>query len=185
MADSFEPLATPEARVLVLGTVPSRESLRLGQYYANPRNVFWRIMMELFGDGAEGGADARSGDGGELDHAARARLVARSGVALWDVLASARREGSSLDAKIERHTEVANDIAGFLEAHSAVTHVFLNGAKAAEVFERRVAQTLPVGRVRVRRLPSTSPANAATSYADKLAAWRAVADAADGGSRRR
>jgi double-stranded uracil-DNA glycosylase len=164
--ESFDWVAAADARVLVLGTMPSAESLRLGQYYANPRNAFWRIMSDLFGGSAD------------LDYPARLELVVRSGVALWDVLAFARREGSSLDARIERGSEVANDIAGFLREHPRVTTVVLNGSKASQLFDRHIAQTLSPNQIEVTRLPSTSPANAAMSYAAKLNAWRAVADAA-------
>ncbi len=167
MAESFDWVALPDARVLVLGTVPGAESLRLGQYYANPRNAFWRIMGDLF--------DAYPA----LDYQARLDAITRWGIALWDVLASASREGSSLDSKIVPGSEILNDIAGFLREHPQVSHVFLNGSKAEELFVRCIEPTLTSGVVEVRRLPSTSPANASLRYADKLEAWRAVLNPLD------
>jgi len=48
-AKGFEAKATPSAKVLVLGTLPGEESIRRGEYYANPRNAFWRSVESLLG----------------------------------------------------------------------------------------------------------------------------------------
>ena len=87
----FPPVSRANARVLVLGTLPGVKSLRQGQYYANRHNAFWRIMAELTGVAAD------------APYAARLEGLTKSGVALWDVCAAARREGS-LDADIERQS---------------------------------------------------------------------------------
>ena len=158
MKRSFPPVVGPRPRVLVLGSLPGEASLRLGQYYGHPRNAFWELMGEALGE------DLRS-----LPYRRRlARLKAR-GVALWDMVASARRRGS-LDAAIrdERHNEVAR-----LIAETGVKAVFLNGGKAAAAFRRACGE--PEG-VKVTVLPSSSPANASIPYARKRAAWRAIAD---------
>ena len=39
MINGFDPIATPDARVLILGTVPSQRSLEAGEYYAHPQNA--------------------------------------------------------------------------------------------------------------------------------------------------
>ncbi len=166
MIRGFDPIAGPDARVLVLGTIPSRRSLELGQYYGHSRNAFWPIMRALFAGGAE------------LDYPARCAMLVRAGVALWDVLHAAERDGS-LDSSIAPPSEVPNNVAGFLAAHPGVGTVFFNGAKAEALFRRHVAGALPPNpHLRFRRLPSTSPANAGTTMAAKLEAWRAVATAA-------
>ena len=169
--EGFPPIARPDAGVLVLGTMPSAASLEAGEYYAHPRNAFWGIMATLFG------FDARA------PYADRCAALRDAGVALWDVLGACRRAGS-LDTAIEPGTVVVNDFAGFFGAHPAVTRVFFNGGKAAELFRRRVpAAAVPAWVRETRQLPSTSPTNARLRFADKLAAWGVVAAAAEDGAR--
>src|ERR1700739_37144 len=70
---SFPPVVYGRARVLVLGTLPGEESLRVQQYYAHPRNLFWPILFALFETPLAAGYEAK------LVFARRQR------VALWDV----------------------------------------------------------------------------------------------------
>ena len=155
---SFEPIATPNARVLILGSMPGVASLEAGQYYAHPQNAFWRIMGELVGAGLE------------KPYEERARILKANGVALWDVLQSCIRPGS-LDADIR--DEVPNDFAAFFASHPRITHIGLNGGKAAASFRKHAARDCPE-QVIVASLPSTSPAHAARSVAEKCALWRAA-----------
>ncbi|NTW53156.1 MAG: DNA-deoxyinosine glycosylase [Chlorobiaceae bacterium] len=165
MADCFEPVARADARVLVLGSVPGEESIRQQRYYGHGRNAFWPLMERLLGDGSS------------LDYPARLALLMDSGIALWDVLASATRTGS-LDSAIVAGSEVPNDIVGFLDSHPKITHIFFNGAKAEESFKRHNGKRITDGRVQLVRLPSTSPANAAINFDAKLQAWIVVVDTA-------
>jgi len=43
------PIVDDGANALILGNMPSVISLGAQQYYANPRNSFWRITAEIFG----------------------------------------------------------------------------------------------------------------------------------------
>ena len=161
MIRGFPPIAASDARVLILGTAPSVRSLAEGQYYAHPQNAFWRIMEELFAEGAH------------LAYDERAELLGRAGVAVWDVLHAAEREGS-LDSAIISKTAVPNDIRGFLQDHPQIHCVFFNGAEAERLFRMHFATVFARPDLRFERLPSTSPANAATSFDAKLEAWRVV-----------
>ena len=157
----FAPIARRDARILILGTLPGVESLRRGEYYAKPRNAFWPVMGELFGAGLD------------LPYLERLDVLKNAGLALWDVCASARREGS-LDSAI-RDVE-ANDFATFFLGHPDIRLICFNGRSAAGFFERLAAPGL-VGAahdIPRRVLPSTSPAHAAMRFGDKLAAWRAA-----------
>ena len=161
----FEPIVGREPRVLVLGTVPSELSLEKGQYYAHPRNDFWRIMERLFSGGRP------------LEYAERVEMLKQAGVALWDVLREADRIGS-LDANIKK--PVPNDIAGILRSRPSIHAVFFNGAAAERLFSRYVFATTTDSALRFVRLPSTSPVNASISFALQLGAWDAVRVAATG-----
>ena len=92
-----------------------------------------------------------------------------SGVALWDSAASCRRRGS-LDSAI-RAAQI-NDIPAFLAAHASLRAVLCNG-KAAHRLLTRAYPALPCP---VRALPSTSPAAASLSFAEKLALWSRAFD---------
>ena len=162
-SQGFPPIARDDARVLILGSLPGQESLRRHEYYAQPRNAFWTIMDSLVGAGPQ------------LPYAARVRRLAACGIALWDVCATALRAGS-LDASIVAGSVVANDLAAFLARHPRIGLVCFNGRTAAALYRRHVLPTLaPAPRaLPLLELPSTSPAHAALTPADKLARWRAV-----------
>jgi hypoxanthine-DNA glycosylase len=154
---SFPPIIGDEAHTLILGNMPSVNSLAAQQYYATPQNAFWRIMAALFDFDATAPYENRV-----------ARLRDR-GIAVWDVLRSCRRVGS-LDSAVEPDSMVANDFPRLFGAHPEIQRVFFNGAAAEKNFNRlvRVAPDL-----RYRRLPSTSPAQT-MKFEEKLSAWRVV-----------
>ncbi len=170
-SESFAPIAAPGAWVLVLGSLPGKRSLAEQQYYAQPQNAFWKIMGELF--------DA----GPELPYAERTKVLLHRSIALWDVVASAEREGS-LDSSIVGSSVVVNDFRGLFRAHRDIALVCFNGAKAAELYERRVLPSLngEFDHIRYERLPSTSPAHAAMRFEEKLARWSIVRDAVESGA---
>lgn len=159
---SFEPIETKNAEILILGSMPGRASLAAGQYYAHTQNAFWRIVSELLK------FDVAS------PYAVRIAALKSARIALWDVLQSCTREGS-LDAMIERDTEIANDFQTFFQTHTKITQVFFNGAKAESCFNRHALREIETGPISYLRLPSTSPANASMSLAQKISAWRVIA----------
>jgi len=83
----FLPVASHDAKILILGSMPSRESLRQQQYYAHPRNAFWPIMAKTLGfDGSR-------------PYPERLEALKAHHIALWDVAGQCVRPGS-LDADI-------------------------------------------------------------------------------------
>ncbi len=141
-------------RVLILGSFPSEKSLDTGEYYANTRNQFWRLLGALLGFDAQ------------LPYAERIDAVTGAGVALWDVVHSCRRVGS-LDANIDRKTLVINDFNAFLAEHPTIERGLVNGLTAYTLFQQADV-ALPA-----TRLPSSSGA-LTMSFTEKLAAWRVV-----------
>jgi hypoxanthine-DNA glycosylase len=162
---SFPPIARRDARVLILGTAPGMQSLARRQYYGHPQNAFWRIMGELFGAGLD------------VPYAQRRRLLIERNIAVWDVLLECERPGS-MDHHIAAATLQVNDFAAFFRRHRQIERVYFNGGTAESLFRRHVLNSLGErsDSVQFTRLPSTSPAHAGRSFAQKLAVWKVVAE---------
>jgi double-stranded uracil-DNA glycosylase len=159
---SFPPISDPASRLLILGSMPGKASLRAKQYYAHPQNAFWRIIAALF----ELDADA--------PYEMRVDALRENGIALWDVMKSCTR-ASSLDSDVVESSIVPNAFPSFLRSHPRIGTICFNGAKAEQSFQRYALPRLGArGDLAYYRLPSTSPAHASLSFAKKLAAWRAV-----------
>jgi hypoxanthine-DNA glycosylase len=162
-AEGFPPIAESGAKVLVLGTLPGGMSLEKGEYYAQPRNSFWRIMADLFGVATD------------LPYSVRTQRIAGYGVALWDVCKTAYRPGS-LDASIRAGSEQPNDFTTLYGEHRLIKVICFNGAKAGAMYKNKVLPELPseFKEMKSAVLPSTSAANAAMPYSDKLRLWSIV-----------
>ena len=163
--DAFPPVAREDARVLILGSMPSVASLREGFYYGHPRNAFWRIMADVFASPLP------------TDIPAKRALLVDNGVALWDALQSCEREGS-LDSAIRDPRP--NDFTALFAACPGIRRVLFNGTAARTLFLRHCGGALQ-GRDWLQ-LPSTSPAYT-LSYERKLAQWRAALDPQNGTAR--
>jgi TDG/mug DNA glycosylase family protein len=158
----FPPIASGMPRVLILGTMPGKVSLRERQYYAHPQNAFWRIIGGILGFDPASPYDAR------------VAAVQSAGVAVWDVLKSCIRQ-SSLDSAIDASSVLPNDFAAFFAEYPRIRRVCFNGAKAEALYLRYVRPRLPADpEVDYLRLPSTSPANASLPLPEKVRAWQAI-----------
>jgi hypoxanthine-DNA glycosylase len=151
----LEPLVNQYTRVLILGTFPGEESLRQREYYANPNNLFWKIMGDLL-------QQHLSVIG--YDH--RTQELLNKHIGIWDVVKSCRRTGS-LDERIQDPT--LNFFFPLKRLAPRLQKVCFNGHEAAKYAG---TQTFEDMGYKVAVLPSTSPANAGMSYPEKLAKWR-------------
>lgn len=154
--NSFPSISNNEAKVLILGTMPGVQSLKLNQYYGHDRNAFWKIVFTLFDEPFS------------IVYEDRKNLLLKNNIAVWDVLKACIRKGS-LDSAIEQ--EVPNDFNAFLEAHPHIEHIFFNGQQAAKYFRKYVTVS---EKYTLFTLPSTSPANAGMPFEQKLAAWQGI-----------
>lgn len=153
---SFPPIVGPETRLLILGSLPGDRSLAAQRYYAHPQNQFWRLMS---------GVIAR--DLVVLDYEARLAALLEAHIGLWDVVASARREGST-DAAIR--DPVGNDLAGLARTLPDLRAIGFNGATA---FRHGSKQLAGVADIALIALPSSSPLHAIGAPA-KQSAWDAL-----------
>ena len=150
---SFAPVVADNTRVLVLGSLPGEASLAAGRYYAHPRNRFWQLMGKMIEVELE-----------PMTYEQRLEALLGAGIGLWDTVASARREGS-LDAAM-REIE-ANPLRQLVASLPELRAVGLNGAVAARIGTRLLGD---MG-LSLIPLPSSSPAFAAMTLADKQRRW--------------
>ena len=158
----LRPLAGKDPTILILGSFPSIISLEKGEYYANPRNSFWRIMDVLF--------DVDS----NLPYKKRVEALMERGIVLWDVISGCLREGSS-DSSIR--DVIPNDITGFLRQNPTIKCIVLNGSAGAGMWFKRIfGELTEYPDIAVLTLLSTSPANAAYSFDEKVSRWRKIVE---------
>jgi double-stranded uracil-DNA glycosylase len=114
-----------------------------------------------------------------LPYNRRVKILTDHRIALWDVLAAAERPGS-LDSSIVHATARANDFETLFRSHPHIRRVFFNGRKAGELYRRLVLPTLSAesAALRCESLPSTSPAHAGMTFAEKLEDWKKIKERA-------
>lgn len=144
--------------MLILGSLPGEASLAARRYYAHPQNRFWHLVGHAIGR-----------DLSALDYEDRLAALQGAGIALWDTVASAIRQGS-LDAAIKEaeHAPLA-DLVATLPCLRAVA---FNGRKSAAIGRSQLART----DLALIDLPSSSPAYAMMPLAEKERLWSRLAD---------
>lgn len=153
---AFPPIVDKDSRILLLGTMPGEESLRLQQYYGHKSNQFWKILFTLFNKPFFS------------DYEERKKLVKDNNIALWDVLSSCEGEGSA-DSCIKN--EAANDFESFFAAYPQIKVIFFTSAKAAEFYKRYIG--FDDSRT-YHTLPSPSSAYAKMRLKEKIEKWKVL-----------
>ena len=81
--------------MLIVGTLPGTKSLKENQYYADPKNHFWRIIYGIF-------------ENDLIDsYTERCAYITGHNLAFWDVLNHADRKGA-LDKDIKKAEAIEN-----------------------------------------------------------------------------
>ncbi len=151
---SFPAIVDKNSKILILGTMPSKESLRLSQYYGNTRNNFWKILFTLLNEPFLDNYDVKK------------NLLLNNNIAVWDILKTCERETS---ADIDIISPVPNDIESLLSEYPNIKVIYLNG-RVAEAYYKEFNKTF---KIKSFYLPSSSPANA-ISWEKKLNDWSII-----------
>ena len=150
---SFEPLVRDDIEILVLGTLPGKKSLELGQYYGHSRNRIWKILSTITGDDLP------------TNYEEKKQILFDNKIGLWDVAQSANRKGS-LDVNIK--DEIPNNIDQLILICGSIRVIGFNGKKAEKLFYKYFSKKYGIKYI---SLPSTSPANMAISFEDICDRW--------------
>ena len=148
------PIARPDARLFILGSLPGDASLAARRYYAHSTNQFWRLLGLAIGEELH-----------SLPYEERLLRLAERRIGLWDVIASADRPGS-LDQAIREAEH--NRIEHLLHDFHDLQAIAFNGATASAAGRKLIGDPPPG--VRLIDLPSSSAANT-RPFAEKARAW--------------
>lgn len=139
--------------------MPGTASLNANQYYAHPRNGFWKILQSIYG--------------GEIEtYPHRLQLLEKNKIALWDSLKHCYRPGS-LDSNIATDSTECNDFNKLLQKHPTIELIVFNG-KAAEKWFRKLALVTIINAddYTLVGVPSSSPAMAMLTIEEKTVQWQ-------------
>ena len=164
------PVWNSESRILILGTMPSPKSREAGFFYMHPRNRFWSVMAEVFGETLAHPNNAP-------DHTAaieeRRAFLLRHHLAMWDVLASCEITGAA-DSSIKN--AIPNDFSEILE-NSKVRQIICTGKTSFNLWQKNCAALYePRYNLTIHCLPSTSPANAQWSKEKLVEAYKQIVE---------
>ncbi|MFT4142930.1 MAG: DNA-deoxyinosine glycosylase [Mobilitalea sp.] len=151
----FPPLYQKDSKVLILGSFPSVKSREAMFFYHHPQNRFWKLMSALYGQALP------------TTIAQKKELMIHCKIAVWDVIQSCEITGSA-DSSIKN--VVANDLNEILK-NADIRKIITNGTTAYQLYMKYI---YPTNNIEALKLPSTSPANAASNLEALLRAWSVI-----------
>jgi double-stranded uracil-DNA glycosylase len=152
------PIEDEECHLLILGTMPGVESLKQQAYYANPRNLFWKLLAEMTGKQVPENYEDKK------------VWLTNNKIALWDTCRTCIRNGS-LDSNISE--VMPNDIKDFISTHPRLKAIGFNGKTSERLF---LKHNTGAETVKLISLPSSSPANASVHWEKKVEEWQKLKD---------
>lgn len=155
IAHEFAPVYDKHSQILILGSFPSVKSRENQFYYGHPQNRFWKVLARIMEKEVPTTIEEKK------------NFLLDSHIAIWDVIASCRIEGSS-DSSI-RDVEVS-DFSKIL-SEAPIKAIFVNGNKAYELYKKYAEEKTGIKAI---RLPSTSPANAAWNLERLCQSWQII-----------
>ena len=162
-------MLAPGLKVVFCGINPGLRSAAAGHHFANPRNDFWRLLHDA------GFTDRR------LEPSEQHELL-RFGFGLTN--AAYRTTRGSGDLRRPDFADSAERLRRFAEELGPRAIAFVGKEAYRGVFGERAAlglQERRLGTAVLFVLPSTSPANAAVPYGERLAWFRRLAQLLCGG----
>ncbi len=138
---TIAPFVFKEAKVLILGTIPSPKSREQGFYYAHPQNRFWKVLATVFEKTIPQSIEDKK------------NFLLTEKIALWDVLSECYIVGAG-DASIKN--EKPNDVQGIIVG-TEIKSIFTTGKTACKLLSKLQG-------IKSICLPSTSPANCSVSF---------------------
>ena len=143
------------SKILILGSFPSVKSREAAFFYGHPQNRFWKVVSAVLGVDCLVSVEEKK------------RMLLQNRIALWDVIASCRIEGSS-DSSIR--DAVPTDLHTIMNT-AGIRAVFCNGQTAFRLYARYQEKETGIPAI---ALPSTSPANAAYGLDRLVECWKAI-----------
>ena len=148
IVEGFPPLICHEPRVLILGTIPGKNSIRANEYYYDNGNRMWKMLAKLATQ--------------ELptNYTEKKVLLEHLHVVLWDYYQFGERTNP-------------NDIVGFVRKNPTITKIAINGYGKYKEFGEKLQNQFGQS-IKVFRLPETSGLNASWTLEKLCKEWSVV-----------
>lgn len=149
----FMPIYNADSELLILGSLPSIESVKRGFYYMHPENRFWKVLSRIYEE-----------DAYHMSIEDKSLFILKHHLALYDIIYSCTIKNSS-DSSITN--PICTNIKEVLRGMNT-KKILLNGKTAYQIFIKQYPELKEIAIC----LPSTSSANARVSLDALTLIWK-------------